>query len=66
MSTDSRLRQGSTCTIEGYAKAWCLGTGLPIGLAPGQYQITGQDCVNGTVYFRLDNAYRIEARKLAE
>ena len=50
-----------TCLIQNYSPAWQLGTGLPISLAPGTYPITGEDQLQGVVYFRLGDAYRIDS-----
>ncbi len=49
------------CLIQNYSPAWQLGTGLPISLAPGTYPITGEDQLQGVVYFRLGDAYRIDS-----
>ncbi len=42
-----------TCLIQSYSPAWQLGTGLAISLAPGTYPITGENQLQGVVYFRL-------------
>ena len=49
------------CLLQSDSPAWQLGTGLPISLAPGTYPITGEDQLQGVVYFRLGDAYRIES-----
>ena len=49
------------CLIQSYSPAWQLGTGLRIALAPGTYLITGEDQMQGVVYFRLGDAYRIDS-----
>ncbi len=49
------------CLIQNYSPAWQLGTGLPISLAPGTYPITGEDQLQGVVYFRLGDTYRIDS-----
>ena len=54
------------CTIDRYTPVWALGTGLKVALAPGDYQVTGKDRVNGTLYYRLANAYRIDSREILQ
>lgn len=51
------------CTIERYTPAWALGTGLRVGIAPGKYQVTGKDRINGRLYLRIVDRYRIAARE---
>ena len=51
----------SACLIQNYSPAWQLGTGLRISLAPGTYPITGEDQLQGVVYFRLGDTYRIDS-----
>ena len=55
-------RTNEYCTVERYTPAWALGTGLRVALAPGHYRVTGRDHVHGRRYFRLANAFRIDAR----
>ncbi len=50
-----------TCLIQNYSPAWQLGTGLRTSLAPGTYPITGEDQLQGVVYFRLGDANRIDS-----
>ncbi len=64
MTTHSQLRQHRFRTVDHYAKAWRLGTGLPVALTPGQYRITGEDRMNGVVYYRLNDMYRVDSREL--
>ena len=45
------------CTLHRYRRAWEIGTGLPVGLEPGEYRITGQHIVNGVPFVELDGAY---------
>ena len=52
------------CTFQCYTHAWQLETGLKISLAPGKYRVTGEEKVNGVVFFRLEEVYRIDARDL--
>ena len=52
------------CTFENYTPAWRLGTGLRVSLPPGSYEVTGEDHLDDRTYFRLDDAYRIDARKI--
>lgn len=47
------------CTIDHYAPAWALGTGLRVGLPPGKYKVTGEDRINGRFYLRIEDKYRI-------
>ena len=54
-----------SCTFERHVPAWAFGTGLRVALAPGEYRITGQDEVNGVIYLRLDDSYRIDSREIA-
>ena len=49
------------CLIQNYSPAWQLGTGLAISLAPGTYPITGENQLQGVVYFRLGDTYRIDS-----
>lgn len=58
--------QQTTCTFNGYTPAWALGTGLRVSLAPGRYQITGEEQLNGVRYLWLNESYRIDARELPE
>ncbi len=45
--------------LKTYTPAWKIGTGLPDSLPPGQYHVTGEDCVDGVTYILLNNAYRV-------
>ncbi len=38
------------CTVNRYSPAWAIGTGLRVGLEPGEYRITGQHVVNGVPF----------------
>ena len=46
-----------------YTHAWQLGTGLKVSLAPGKYRVTGEEKLNGVLFFRLLEGYRIDARE---
>jgi len=52
------------CRLKQYSPAWALGTGLRTALAPGEYEVTGEDQVGGRLYLRLANSYRIDSREL--
>ena len=52
------------CTIGRYTRGWAVGTGLPVSLEPREYTITGLHDVNGTVYYVLNDAYRVAATSL--
>jgi hypothetical protein len=45
------------CTVKHNSPAWAIGTGLRVGLEPGEYRITGQHVVNGVPFVELDGAY---------
>ncbi len=45
------------CTVKRCSPAWAIGTGLRVGLEPGEYRITGQHVVNGVPFVELDEAY---------
>ncbi len=45
-------------TVKRHSPAWAIGTGLRVGLEPGEYRITGQHVVNGVPFVELDGAYR--------
>ena len=45
------------CTVKRCSPAWAIGTGLRVGLEPGEYRITGQPVVNGVPFVELDGAY---------
>ncbi len=53
------------CTFQHYTRAWEVGTGLRVSLAPGRYRITGEEQLNGVRYFRLEGAYRIDTREIS-
>ncbi len=52
------------CTFQRYAYVWQLGTGLKVSLTPGNYRVTGEEKLNGVVFFHLEGGYRIDAREL--
>jgi hypothetical protein len=52
------------CTFQRYTNAWQVGTGLKVSLAPGKYRVTGEEKLDGVVFFRLEGVYRIDAREL--
>ena len=54
------------CTFQRYTHAWEVGTGLKVSLAPGKYRVTGEEKLNGVLFFRLDGVYRIDAREVSE
>ena len=45
--------------LKTYTPAWKIGTGLPDSLPPGQYRVTGENCVDGVAYILLENAFRV-------
>ena len=53
------------CTFEHYTRAWEVGTGLRISLAPGRYRITGEEQFSGIRYYRLEGAYRVDVREIS-
>ena len=60
------VESNRVCTFKQYAPAWRLGTGVRLALEPGVYQVTGEDRVDGVLYLRLANAYRIDSRVAME
>ena len=60
----SRPESEHFCTFRHYTLAWEVGTGLQVSLAPGEYRVTGEEQFNGIRYFRLNDAFRIDASKL--
>ena len=52
------------CTFRRYTRAWQSGTGLRVSLAPGKYQVTGEERLNGVTFFCLEGGYRIDVREL--
>ena len=63
MSSNSSTENRQICRLQDYSPAWELGTGLPVALPPGNYPISGEDPLQGNVYFRLSGGYRIDARR---
>ena len=51
-------------TFQRYTHAWEVGTGLKVSLAPGKYRVTGEEKLNGVVFFHLEGGYRIASREL--
>ncbi len=51
-------------TFQCYTHAWQVGTGLKVSLAPGKYRVTGEEKLNGVVFFRLKGGYRIASSEL--
>ena len=51
-------------TLQRYTHVWEVGTGLKVSLAPGKYRVTGEEKLNGVVFFRLKGGYRIASREL--
>jgi hypothetical protein len=49
------------CRVIRYSRVWAIGTGLRVGLKPGEYQITGEHLVNGVPFVQLDGAYHCPA-----
>ena len=47
--------------VDRYTRAWAIGTGLPVTLAPGNYRITGEDQIGSSVHLRLEETYRLRA-----
>ena len=45
------------CVVTRYERGWALGTGLPVGLKPGAYRITGEGDVNGIAFLQLNGTY---------
>lgn len=69
MDTTERNRSSEDhcrCTVRQYSPAWALGTGLPVALNPGEYQVTGADDVHGMPYLYLDDAYHSPAEVCEE
>ena len=55
-----------TCRFEQYTPAWARGTGLRVSLNPGVYRITGEEELNGVLYFWLNDLYRVDSREVGE
>lgn len=53
------------CEVEGYTRAWEVGTGLQISLPPGRYEVTGEEEINGSTYLHLSDRFRIPAEEIA-
>ena len=49
------------CKVKRSSPAWAIGSGLRVGLEPGEYRITGQHVVNGVPFVELDGAYHCPA-----
>jgi hypothetical protein len=60
----ANLKADRFCSFRRYTRAWQLGTGLRVSLAPGNYQVTGEVRLNGVVFFCLEGGYRIDVREL--
>ncbi|QDT38076.1 hypothetical protein [Stratiformator vulcanicus] len=49
-----------------YLPVWEIGTGLPLSLAPGAYELTGRVIVDGRWLYEIDHRYRTNAREVIE
>lgn len=49
------------CQVKHYVTAWVIGTGLPVGLKPGEYRITESSNINGALFLQLDGVFRCPA-----
>ena len=54
------------CIFQHYTRAWEMGTGLRVSLAPGEYRITGEENLDGVRYFRLDETYRVDVSNIVD
>ncbi len=61
MIMKATVDENDRCTVNRYSRAWAIGTGLRLGLEPGEYRITGQHLVNGVPFVQLDGAYHCPA-----
>jgi len=52
------------CTFKQYTSAYRIGTGLKVSLPPGEYSITGEEFLDGVLYFRLNETYRIDSGEM--
>ncbi len=61
MSKRGTNNSGSHCRIRERTTAWALGTGLQVGLEPGEYRVTDVADLDGVTFLRLDDRYHCPA-----
>ena len=54
------------CEFHHYIYGWKVGTGIRVSLAPGKYRITAEEQIDGRMFLKLDNSYRIDAEEFFE
>ena len=53
------------CEFHHYIHGWQIGTGIRVSLAPGKYRITAEEQIDGRLFLKLDNSYRIDAAEVS-
>ena len=57
MIAKAPIEPNGRCVVHRYGTAWALGTGLRVGLKPGEYRVTGAGDLNGVAALQLEGAY---------
>ena len=52
------------CVFDRYIHGWQVGTGIRVSLAPGKYRITAEEQIDGKLFLKLENSYRIDAAEV--
>lgn len=52
------------CILDRYIHGWQIGTGIRVSLAPGKYRITAEEQIDGRLFLKLENFYRIDAAEV--